>query len=81
MNNEVSFWKDSVSTRFEVEVRYYSDSEKGIFGITHNQNIYGLLYCDKIVNGKYEAPLTKIFDYKNKTIILEIGKYTLRVEE
>lgn len=70
---EVTFTRGQISENFEVEIKYTGEGPKQYFNIYSNDILYGLLYCDEITDGKFECPIKKIFNYKNKKIILKIG--------
>ena len=70
---EITFMGGATSEKFEVEIKYTGEGPERYFNISNNDILYGLLYCDKITDREFECPIKKVFDYKNKKIILEIG--------
>ncbi|SCI51311.1 hypothetical protein [Intestinibacter bartlettii] len=70
---EVAFMRGATPIKFEVEVKYTAEGPRQYFNVCNDEVLYGLLYCDKVTNGKYECLIKKTFDYENRKIILEIG--------
>lgn len=69
----IAFHRGTSPTKFEIEVKYTHEDVKKYFEIKDSHYFYGLLYCDSITDGENQCKIQKVFDYKNKKIVLIIG--------